>query len=69
MNDCIICSDCGICVEHSHCVCTPTFRKYKANLAIAKEALKYCAIEPGRLDPANNAQWLVALQALEKIKE
>lgn len=41
----------------------------RAKLTVAMKALHYCAIEPGYLLPANNAQHAVAMNALSEIEE
>lgn len=45
---------------------TPTISKA---LLIALDALEYCSIEPGRLHPANNAQFVRARDALAQIQK
>ena len=41
----------------------------RAKLTVAMKALHYCAIEPGYLLPANNAQHAVAMNALSEIEK
>lgn len=40
----------------------------KAKLEKAVKGLKYCAVEPGRLQPENNKQHVVALNTLAEIE-